>query len=707
MENDRNKEKERDGGLDENSEFELVDADPVDNKPDMPENDPGEGDGGSKGAAKARVVRLPKVRELPYLILPCLSSIAIILSLKNGFPTDADGRTNFFISAALTLAMFVFMFVHFKVPKQFAILPVGLAPACAMLLLENMDHDPFSIGGHIIFLNCLFFYLVAAILLCLTRRTSIAVCVPCVYALLAGLAEHYVLLFRSAPLFPWDFASIGIAASVVGNYEFVVTPSLALTVTLILFVIYVGFYVSAKLDSLKNITVRIASTVAALLLFFGYGLYINTERVFDDFGLYPYLFTPTTLYYRNGFTVSFMTNMRYLSIDKPEGYSPDALEAIGDEIDDIEVETGKYSDVTHPNIIAIMDEAFSDLSVLCDFETNEDYMPFIRSLTEDTVRGKLHMSVLGGNTANSEFEFLTGLSMAYLPTGSIPYQQYIKSERPSLASQLKANGYTTLAIHPYGASGWNRNTVYPNLGFEEMRFRNNLYGMTAIRDYISDISVFRFILSELQYRETDQPFFAFNVTMQNHGAYTKQYDNFNDRAITAVGRENDQQLSQYLSLIKRTDEAVEMLITRLKSFDEPTIVVFFGDHQPGDWVSAALLRQKGVSIDQTDVTEREKYYTVPFFIWANYDIKEEEIPAMSANYLSTLLCEVVNIELTDTQKFLSEMRKSYPVISANTFMDADGVYHPLSEVYGEEWLRKYAMLQYNYLFDNNTTGYFE
>ncbi len=658
-----------------------------------------------KEQTKDSIFRLPRPKELPYLILVFLSACATILATR----TEINGGWPLFnlcASAFMTVLMIAFLFIHVKVPREFAMIPALVAPACAMLLLENMDHDPFSIGGHIIFLNCIFFYIIAAIAFCLTRRTSIAVLVPCVYALVAGLAEHYVLLFRSAPLFPWDFGSIAIAASVVGNYDFIVTPALAMTVNVLLSLIYLGFYVSASVDALKRLPVRISSCAVAVLLFFGYGFYINTDRVYDDFGLYPYLFTPTTLYYRNGFTVSFMTNMRFLKIDKPAGYSPDALSDIGEEIDDIEVEGGQYSDVVHPNIIVVMDEAFSDLAALCDFETNEDYMPFIHSLSEDTVRGNLHVSVLGGNTANSEFEFLTGLSMAYLPTGSIPYQQYIKSDRPSLASQLKANGYSTLAIHPYSASGWNRNTVYKYFGFDRMLFRPDLVGMTAIRNYVSDISVFRYILSELTYKEDDKPLFTFNVTMQNHGAYTKSYDNFNDRLITANGREDDQQLSQYLSLIKRTDEAVQMLITRLKSFEEPTVVVFFGDHQPGDWVSAGLLGKKGIHIDQTDVTEREKYYTVPFFIWANYDIEEKVIPAMSLNYLSTVLCEVANIELTDSQKFLSEMMKSYPVVSANSFMDEDGVFHPINEVYNEEWLRKYAMLEYNYLFDGNTTGYF-
>lgn len=652
-----------------------------------------------------RVVRLPHLRELLYLIPIVLSVIVTLLALDGS--SEESSPYDLLLCCVMIAAMCVLLFVHFRLPRLCAAIPLLATPPLAMLILENMSHDPFSMASQIIWLNIAFFYIISAVVLCLTRRTSAAVFVCCAFSLICGLAEHYVVLFRSAPIFPWDLASIGIAATVADNYEFTVTSSLAVMITALLAIIYLGFYVSAEIGSLRRFTVRAAACVLSLLMLFGYGSYLGTDNAVSDFGLYPYLFTPLTLYYRNGFTVSFMMNLRYLSIEKPSGYSKNAVDLIGEEIDGMTNRTEPYSDVVKPNIIVVMNEAFSDLSVLCDFETNEDYMPYIRSLSENTVKGNLHMSVLGGNTANSEFEFLTGLSMAYLPTGSIPYQQYIKSDRPSLASQLSENGYSTLAVHPYGAAGWNRNTVYDFLGFDKMMFRSDLHGVTVIRNYVSDVSVFRYIISELGQKPSGVPMFTFNVTMQNHGAYTKNYDNFNDRAITAVGLENDQQLSQYLSLLKRTDDAVRTLIERLKTFDEPTMVVFFGDHQPGDWVSTRLLRQQGVTLDQSDINDREKYYTVPFFIWANYDIREEEIPAMSANYLSTLVCEIANIELTDAQKFLSEMRHSYPVITANSFMDADGVLHPLSELYGEQWLLKYAMLEYNYLFDNNTSGLFE
>ncbi len=661
----------------------------------------------SDAAGKREIISLPRRSELLYILPLALSAAFTIWSMNGGASDEDIGRTgNFLLCMLMMIEMAAMMFVHLKLPDIVGYVVAIGVPPCVMLLLEYTSHDPFAdMTGIIVWLNIAFFYILALIGLAVFRRTSTAVLIPTVYALIAGLAEHYLLLFRSAPLFPWDLKSIGIAADVAGNYDFTPDSSLAASVTAFCFIISLGFYTCAKIEPMRKLAVRIPACVIAAALLFGYSFYLGTDKAISDFGLYPYLFTPTTLYYRNGFSASFLMNMRYLSIDKPRGYSNGKIEEIASA--DHSAAYEPYSDVENPNIVVIMDEAFSDLSVFCDFETNQDYMPFIHSMDENTVKGTLHVSVLGGNTANTEFEFLTGLSMAFLPTGSIPYQQYLKAERPSLASHLGSLGYKTLAIHPYGASGWNRNTVYPSLGFDEALFRNDLTGMSIIRRYVSDASVFRRILTELRTKETDDPMFIFNVTMQNHGAYTQRYDSFGDRAVTATGLEDDQKLSQYLSLIKKTDSAVEMMLTQLQSFDEPTVVVFFGDHQPGDWVSTALRNMYGVHIDDANVTERETYYEVPFFIWANYDIREENVGAISANYLSTLLCQVANVELTDAQRFLADLRSVYPTVSANSYMTADGALHPIADATKNELLNQYAILQYNYLFDDNTSGMFD
>ena len=164
--------------------------------------------------------------------------------------------------------------------------------------------------------------------------------------------------------------------------------------------------------------------------------------------------------------VTFAMDLAYLIVDKPADY--DAQEAketlskyAGADSDsqspadeNADAAIGKGQD--YPNIIVIMDEAFSDLAVLGDFQTSEDCMPFVHKMMAgagNTVSGWLNVSVCGGNTANTEFEFLTGHTMRFLPGGSIPYQQYVREETDSLAWQLRGLGYRTIAMHPYNASG--------------------------------------------------------------------------------------------------------------------------------------------------------------------------------------------------------------------------------------------------------------
>mgnify|MGYP000317396765 FL=1 len=73
-----------------------------------------------------------------------------------------------------------------------------------------------------------------------------------------------------------------------------------------------------------------------------------------------------------------------------------------------------------------MNESLSDLRADGSFTTNQEYFPFISRLSENTVKGQLCMPVFGSMTSNSEFEFLTGDSMALLPANSIAYQFNVK-----------------------------------------------------------------------------------------------------------------------------------------------------------------------------------------------------------------------------------------------------------------------------------------
>ena len=396
-----------------------------------------------------------------------------------------------------------------------------------------------------------------------------------------------------------------------------------------------------------------------------YGLMFHSDEIVEQkLRLYNKLFTPTTISYKNGTALAFVMELRYLSVDKPAGYNADTaaqeLAALEEESMSEPAMAGAGSDEGEfPNIIVIMDEAFSDPAILGNFTVNQDYMPFVHSLldgAENTVSGWLNVSVLGGNTANTEFEYLTGNTMAFLPQGSIPYQQYIKGEAPSLASHLAGLGYQTVAMHPYNASGWDRDTVYPAMGFSEMYFLPDFDNAAKVRNYVSDQSDFEKIV-EIYENKGDNPLFLFNVTMQNHSSYTESFDNF-DPQIEVEG--GSQTLNNYLSLLSLSDAALSELISYFEEQEEDTIIVFFGDHQTTNSVIEPILKQNGKSSSTLTEEEQADRYKVPFFIWANFDIEEETGVETSVNYLGAKTLLAAGVPMDGYFTYLSVFSETVP-----------------------------------------------
>ncbi len=352
-----------------------------------------------------------------------------------------------------------------------------------------------------------------------------------------------------------------------------------------------------------------------------------------------------------------------------------------------------------PNIIAIMNESLTDFSSVGGIETTQEILPFISSLTENTVRGNLYISMFGGGTANSEFEFLTGSTMQYLPLGSTPYQAYIHDELPSLASYLKQYDYSTLAVHFANRTNWNRDTVYPLLGFDDFISSESLPRLEHIHSFVSDAAGYEQV--EKKYEEwkesgESENFFCFNITIQNHGGYLKGYHS--EGAPEYVG--GDEDVNEYLSCIWESDKAFQDLIEYFEAEEEPTIILMFGDHWPtlNDEFIESVLNQ---TQDIGDLERNQNKYVTPFLIWANYDIEEKQYERLSANYLSTLLLETAEIPLNGYQTFLSEMMEELPVVNSIGIVDKDGNYYDSTEELDEEqaqWITDSQILQYSHLF---------
>lgn len=586
----------------------------------------------------------------------------------------------------------------------------SLIPIVLFYLMEGFEHNAFEEVRQLAQVyNIILFELIAWLLFFITGSGKAALRIETVIAFVYGLVNHYIMAFRSTPFVPWDVFSIGTAASVAGNYDF--TPSKEVIGVSAGFLAVFLLLRFLKFKFPYGFFLRVIPTVCVTLVLCTFVNLLWDDEFQTNSYLYPYLFTPAHMTKVNGMAVTFAMDMEYLYVEKPDGYSVEKAEQILAEYGNIENESAygddeqilhdedhesnssfiddsgnkqnqDINDMDMPNIIVIMNEAFSDLAVLGDFTVNEDYMPFVHKLQEgyeNTITGNLEVSVCGGNTANSEFEFLTGHTMDYFPVGSIPYQQYITSELPSLASQLKELGYETFAMHPYNASGWQRDIVYPLLGFETSYFLHDFENRVYIRNYVSDWTAYDKIIRTYEEKEAGTPMFVFEVTMQNHGGYTEEHKNFT--SDIHVEDLNNSALDQYLSLIKVSDEELERLVNYFAAEEEKTMIVFFGDHQPNDSIANKILQMNGVNTAEMSVEEAKRRYQVPYVIWANFDIEEAEHADTDISFLGMEVLQTAGIQTTAYQNFLMDLKNNSD---------------------SQEYLEKYQILQYYYMFDYNS-----
>lgn len=566
----------------------------------------------------------------------------------------------------LTLAIYMIdMPVHPVIRILFAlVIPLG-----CFYTFETLTHQMSTMIELAKRLNIAFYYWLFLFVFFIAGRTSISMAI-CVSAIaIIGVGNYFVVMFRSNPIVPWDIYSFETAMSVADNYVFSVDWALAEHIAMFILMLIVGVRTNIRLN--KKI-LRPILTVAMCIPAYFYISYLWQDNLERNTGLNDTLFNAKYMHSKDGFFVSFILDIHFLQIEEPKNYSDEYALSLLNEQEVEKVETPEEL----PDIIAIMDETFSDPAVLGEFETNKDYMPFIHSILRgevaNTISGYTDVSVLGGNTANSEFEFLTGNSMAFFPNGSVPYLQYIRDGISTIVPQLEEYGYTTYGTHPYRAKGWNREFIYDLMGFDYRYFQGSFPFEDKLRNYVSDEADFKSIL---EWRNnTEGPFFMFNVTMQNHSNYGGDFDNFDPQIVAKFkNTSSNKYLNKYLSLMYETDQDVASLLSELSQSDRKTIVVFWGDHQPNDYVVRPIYKEYGLDFDNQTYEQQQQRQKTPFFIWANYDIQEQTNVEISLNYLNILLFETAGLQLDEYQTFRKNLwQGQIPMMNAVGYRNDDG-----------------------------------
>lgn len=340
-------------------------------------------------------------------------------------------------------------------------------------------------------------------------------------------------------------------------------------------------------------------------------------------------------YQKYGFAYTFIDTFADIGISRPTDYNTDTVKDITRKA---EPNTTSETDVeeydARPNIIFVQLESFFDADTLADdIIVSENATPNFHRLLENWPSGTLYVPVVGGGTANTEFEILTGMNIDSFGAGEYPYYTVLRDATcESLCYVLEREGYTSTAVHNYMATFYGRNEVYANLGFdvfESMEYMDDLeYGEVG---WATDYSVTNSIIDALE--ATEGRDFVFAVTVSTHGKYPT------DSLLECASRDdsvrvidpglyfNQNQLQNYLNIARYMDDYIADLLKTLASYDEPIVCVLYGDHLPAlDWDEACL--------DSGDL------FATQYFIWNNYgekfDAPDIQAYRLSANVLLQL-----------------------------------------------------------------------
>ncbi|MDO4475394.1 MAG: LTA synthase family protein [Lachnospiraceae bacterium] len=613
-------------------------------------------------------------------------------------------------------------------------------------LAMEFGKDVLPYGVYVHLFNYLWYLLPELALLALTRSAWPAITGLTIWTVLFSTVNIFLMQFRSIPLYMTDLVVAGTAMNVAGEYSYKPTRGIWILAAFLVAGCLLGWFCRRKQKRpirWLSYLLGVAVSFAAIGGLYGYTLFSPrmAQRVPLSNG-----FNPTSRYIKHGGMLSFMRSGAFFHTRAPEGYDEDAVRALTEELaveygagdltaqmdtaaapavsaakaDSAEngaVEAGKengeasaaaaempgWEDI---NLIVIMDETFADLQQTCDFETNEDVMPFYHSLTENTRKGLMVTSVFGGETANSEYEFLTGDSIAFLPSRSSPFQTFIKYPMDSFSLGMEELGYAgRIAMHPYLRKGYNRETAYSNLGFTSFISVEDLpKDIAKIRNRVTDEADVDWMIETFDelIREHEEPVFLYNVTMQNHGPHDVPWDDVPDTIrITSEGVADQATVEQYLNLVHLSDAALEKLIRYCETLEEPTVVVFFGDHLPS--ITPEFYQSvTGADKDTAKGSDILNYYRVPYLIWSNFESESQTVDDMSINYLHTVVQERFNLPMSGYDRYVNRLMEAYPVLSAHGVIDAAGQYYAPDdeELLSQELYQQYSYLSFYHLFDS-------
>ena len=471
-----------------------------------------------------------------------------------------------------------------------------------------------------------------------------------------SLTMYYVHEFRGTNISLSDVLSLNTAKEVAGGYEYKIKPIFVIGLIVVIeecirriMIIrqMMALYDSGSLyarsmphDIVLSLRINFVPLVLFLIILFLLYRKINMSK-------YDYSLSAGE---NEGYIYNFFSSIPIFHAKKNsedilsiDAEVRDLIENAG-AIDKIEVDKKSL-----PHVIVVMNESFGSVHYAVD--TDVEVTPYYDSL-QGLTKGNLYVNTFGGGTANTEFEFLTSMTIGNYDFPVMPYNNFVKRDKYSLARYFKSLDYKTIAMHPYTATNYHRDLVYKRFGFDELLFFNDFREKKYIRDFVSDESFYEEIIRRYKENVIDgKKLFLFGITMQNHSGYS----HFDGEMVKSKIAGEKESIDSYLSLIKISDDALKTLMDYFEKEDERVVILFFGDHN----ASFGTVQNKLLYGESTDY-EFTNAYKVPFFIYDNKSSDDDYIDSISANFLSIELLKKANLPYDKLHDFLSKIYDEYP-----------------------------------------------
>lgn len=485
--------------------------------------------------------------------------------------------------------------------------------------------------------------------------------------------NYYKLVYRGDPLVPKDLVQLGEAARISG--EIAVPPTRELWLFIAFLLLSTLLLVPLRLPftkGWKSLVARLATCAvcAAFVPLFTFGYFGNKDMMRNRHGVYARASSLAETYYVGSFFTSFLYLTASLWQAPPQEYSAQTMHGLAGQLP----QTGTRT----PDIVVVLLESFYDITDVEGVTYSQPLLQNYNRLAQQGTSGTLLVDKRGGGTSDYEFSVLTGFSTSLLPVGSVPYVEYIYDDFPSLPYYCKQNEYSTLAVHPYESSFYNRSVAYAQMGFDEFLTVKDFSEEDKVGTYVGDAPLANRVIEEYEQRAAAGPVMMHVVTMQNHipyspGVYPPGYA----VEVEAPGKSEEyiQSLSTLATGIRDEDAMIGALCDYFSKVDRDVILLFFGDHQSSieeNEQQVALAEGNPAYQNASGAAQYAMTHTTPYLIWANYTQKQTSGGLVAPYMLVPLLQQHGDVKGPAWFGWLAGTKEALPGEIGGWYINPDG-----------------------------------